>query len=134
MTTSAGPVSRASRKRGRNLGRRRVIGGGLMGLTAAYLLKNAGRTVAVLERGALREASSTGHTTAHLTAVTDLRLFELRQSLARRGPGRVGCRRRARSTRSLRHIRAGGIACDFRWVPGHLHAPLEGAERSTRGN
>ncbi len=53
-----------------------VIGGGITGITAAYLLKKAGMTVALLERGAFASVD-TGHTTAHLTYVTDLRLSEL---------------------------------------------------------
>jgi glycine/D-amino acid oxidase-like deaminating enzyme len=48
-----------------------IVGGGLMGLTTAYLLKRAGRTVAVLERDRCARVD-TGHTTAHVTAVTDL--------------------------------------------------------------
>ena len=35
-----------------------VVGGGITGLTAAYLLTAAGRSVVVLERGALRARST----------------------------------------------------------------------------
>lgn len=49
-----------------------VVGGGITGLTAAYLLTAAGKTVAVLERGRCAEVD-TGHTSAHLTMVTDQR-------------------------------------------------------------
>ena len=50
-----------------------VVGGGITGLTAAYLLAAAGKTVALLERGRCAQVD-TGHTTAHLTMVTDQRL------------------------------------------------------------
>src|ERR1041384_7383139 len=53
-----------------------VIGGGITGITAAYLLENAGRTVSLLERDRCARVD-TGHTTAHLTYVTDLRLHQL---------------------------------------------------------
>src|SRR5580698_10608967 len=53
-----------------------VIGGGITGVTAAYLLKKSGATVALLDRDRFASAE-TGHTTAHLTYVTDLRLQEL---------------------------------------------------------
>ena len=53
-----------------------VVGAGVTGITTAYLLKKAGSTVALIERE--RVASiDTGHTTAHLTYVTDVQLQEL---------------------------------------------------------
>src|SRR5579859_1431233 len=53
-----------------------VIGGGLTGITAAWLLKDAGAKVVLLERRRCAGAD-TGHTTAHLTYVTDERLHHL---------------------------------------------------------
>src|SRR5438477_3075509 len=53
-----------------------VIGGGITGLTAAYLLLKAGRSVALLERARCIEID-TGHTSAHLTMVTDAWLTDL---------------------------------------------------------
>ena len=47
-----------------------IVGGGITGLTTAYLLLAAGKSVAVLERAKCGEID-TGHTTAHLTMVTD---------------------------------------------------------------
>src|SRR3954447_12382797 len=53
-----------------------VIGAGLTGVTTAHLLKRAGLTVALIERD--RVASiDTGHTTAHLTYVTDVSFHTL---------------------------------------------------------
>src|SRR5688572_9979063 len=59
-----------------------VVGGGIAGLTTAYLLTVAGRSVALLERGRLA-AIDTGHTSAHLTMVTDLRLSKLETNFGR---------------------------------------------------
>jgi glycine/D-amino acid oxidase-like deaminating enzyme len=53
-----------------------IIGAGVTGLIAAYLLRRAGLSVALLERERLASRDS-GHTTAHLTCVTDKRLHEL---------------------------------------------------------
>src|ERR1051326_295382 len=53
-----------------------IIGGGLTGITTAYLLKEAGVKIVLLERGRYAGAD-TGHTTAHLTYVTDERLHHL---------------------------------------------------------
>ena len=53
-----------------------VVGAGITGLTTAYRLLKAGRSVAVLERARCAEID-TGHTSAHLTMVTDARLSKL---------------------------------------------------------
>src|SRR4051812_21543981 len=53
-----------------------VVGGGIAGVTAAYLLKRAGKTVALLEKNRCGN-KDTGHTTAHVTYVTDERLRDL---------------------------------------------------------
>ncbi|HWA86173.1 MAG TPA: FAD-dependent oxidoreductase [Opitutus sp.] len=78
-----------------------VIGGGIVGITAAFLAKRAGKTVAPLERSRCATVD-TGHTTAHLTAVTDLRLQQIPAPITI-APAvrcmtfmRVGCRKNAR--------------------------------------
>src|SRR6267142_4813784 len=53
-----------------------VVGAGVTGITAAYLLKKAGLSVALIERERVASVD-TGHTTAHLTYVTDVELQEL---------------------------------------------------------
>jgi glycine/D-amino acid oxidase-like deaminating enzyme/nitrite reductase/ring-hydroxylating ferredoxin subunit len=44
-----------------------VVGGGIAGITAAYLLKNSGKTVAVIESNRII-SGATGHTTAKVTS------------------------------------------------------------------
>src|SRR4030095_2325007 len=53
-----------------------IVGGGITGLTAAYLICKTGRSVALVERGTIGNRE-TGHTTAHLTYATDVRLSDL---------------------------------------------------------
>ena len=53
-----------------------VVGGGIAGLTAAWLLKRAGKTVVVLEAGRILERV-TGGTTAKISALHGLRYAEL---------------------------------------------------------
>src|SRR5881394_4000358 len=53
-----------------------IVGGGITGLTAAYLLTLDGRRVALLERQRCAQID-TGHTSAHLTMVTDQYLSAL---------------------------------------------------------
>ncbi len=53
-----------------------IVGGGITGLTAAYLLSQSGKKIALLEKGHLIQGES-GFTTAHLTAVVDMPYYEL---------------------------------------------------------
>src|SRR5215469_10064972 len=53
-----------------------VVGTGVTVITTAYLLKKAGPTVALIEREQV-VSIDTGHTTAHLTYVTDVQLQRL---------------------------------------------------------
>jgi glycine/D-amino acid oxidase-like deaminating enzyme/nitrite reductase/ring-hydroxylating ferredoxin subunit len=100
-----------------------VIGGGIAGLTAAYLLKRAGKTVAVLERGRLASID-TGHTTAHLTSVTDLRLHEIARAFGKEAARATWDAGAAGIDQIVANIRKEDIACDFRWLPGFLFTPL----------
>ena len=62
-----------------------VVGGGITGLTTAYLLAAAGQVAWRSSNAIAARTIDTGHTTAHLTMVTDTRLSELsrRRSAAR---------------------------------------------------
>lgn len=105
-----------------------VVGAGITGLTTAYLLAKAGRQVVVLERGRCALAD-TGHTTAHLTMVTDARLTDLVSTFGRdhaRASWDAGLAAIATIDHTIRehHIEAG-----FEWVDGYLHAaPAADAE------
>jgi len=99
-----------------------VIGGGITGVTTAYLLKKAGAKVALLERGRFARVD-TGNTTAHLTSVIDARLHHLRQTFGPRAARAVWDAGAAAIDQIAANIRAEDIACDFAWVPGYLHAP-----------
>jgi 2-polyprenyl-6-methoxyphenol hydroxylase-like FAD-dependent oxidoreductase len=54
-----------------------VIGGGIAGLTTAYLLASAGKSVVVLEAKSAVAGGETEHTTAHLAWVIDDRFSRL---------------------------------------------------------
>jgi glycine/D-amino acid oxidase-like deaminating enzyme/nitrite reductase/ring-hydroxylating ferredoxin subunit len=102
-----------------------VVGGGIAGLTAACLLSEAGRTVALLERDRCAQVD-TGHTSAHLTMVTDLRLSELVKAFGRDHAVAVWDAGIAAMLRIHSIVEEQEIDCAFAWVPGYLHAPIGG--------
>ena len=101
-----------------------VIGGGITGLTAAYFLAAEGRTVAVLERGRLGEVD-TGHTTAHLTMVTDAPITDLASRFGRDHARAAWDAGLAAISAIDSIVRTEEIACGFAWVPAYLHPPPE---------
>jgi glycine/D-amino acid oxidase-like deaminating enzyme/nitrite reductase/ring-hydroxylating ferredoxin subunit len=100
-----------------------VVGGGITGLTAAYLIAKGGRSVALLERGRCAEID-TGHTTAHLTMVTDLRLTELVDRFGRNHAQAVWDAGLAAIAQIDTIVRDEHLSCAFTWVPGYLHHPM----------
>jgi glycine/D-amino acid oxidase-like deaminating enzyme/nitrite reductase/ring-hydroxylating ferredoxin subunit len=107
-----------------------VIGGGNTGITAAYLLKKAGCSVALIERDRFA-AADTAHTSAHLTYVTDLRVRTLLETFGRDSAGAVWDAGLAAIRQIEHNIQAEQIDCDFARVPGYLYASLHGAEDET---
>jgi glycine/D-amino acid oxidase-like deaminating enzyme/nitrite reductase/ring-hydroxylating ferredoxin subunit len=103
-----------------------IVGGGITGLTAAYLLARAGRSVAVLERDRCAR-TDTGHTTAHLTMVTDMRLSELVKSFGREHAQAAWDAGLAAIDQIDQIVRREKIDCRFAWVPNYLHAPRAAA-------
>lgn len=96
-----------------------VVGGGISGLTTAYLLALEGKSVVVLDDGPIG-GGETCRTTAHLSNALDDRYFELE-----RLHGTEGARLAAQShTAALAEIEnivlSEGIECDFQRVDGFL--------------
>jgi glycine/D-amino acid oxidase-like deaminating enzyme/nitrite reductase/ring-hydroxylating ferredoxin subunit len=101
-----------------------VVGAGITGVTTACLLKQAGLSVALVER-ARCGGVDTAHTTAHLTAVIDTRLHELQKRFGNSGARAVWNAGTAAIERIASLVQEENIACEFQWCPGHLHAPTE---------
>lgn len=98
-----------------------VVGGGITGLTAAYLLLSAGRSVAMLERQRIAE-SDTGRTSGHLSMVTDLPITDLVKQFGRDQAQAAWEAGLTSIDHIARIVREERIVCDFRRVPGYLHA------------
>ena len=107
-----------------------VVGAGVTGLTAAYLLTKAGRSVVVLERDRPVERD-TAHTSAHLTMVTDEWLSDLAGTFGRDHAQAAWDAGLAAIGQIDAIVRDEEIACGFAWIPGYLHRPLAGRSGTT---
>jgi glycine/D-amino acid oxidase-like deaminating enzyme/nitrite reductase/ring-hydroxylating ferredoxin subunit len=105
-----------------------IIGGGLTGITAAWLLKEAGASVALIERQRCASAD-TGHTTAHLTYVTDTRLHEVVKAFGKDAARAFWEAGAVANDEIYRIVQEERIDCEFKWVPGFLHQSLNEPER-----
>ena len=98
-----------------------VIGGGITGITCAWLLKRAGLSVAVFEARQIAGGVS-GKTSAHLTQVLDARFSELTKRVGDSAVAEIA--RACREAIDFIEQTALGqeIDCDFMRVPGYLYA------------
>ena len=102
-----------------------VIGAGITGITTAYMLKTTGLTVGLLERE--RVASiDTGHTTAHLTYVTDVELHKLADNFGNDHAQAAWDAGAAAIDEIERIVRGAEIQCELTRVPGYLHLCVNG--------
>lgn len=100
-----------------------IIGGGITGLTAAYLLKQSGKRVAVFERERIG-SGETGKTSAHLTYVTDTLISDLAKQFGERS-ARLVWQGGAHAIDFIESVvTTHGIDCDFKRVPGFVCAPF----------
>src|SRR5262245_56483176 len=105
-----------------------IVGGGITGLSAAWLLKSAGKKVVVLERNRIG-TGDTGCTTAHLTQVTDWRLSKLVSTFGR-DVARLVWEGGAASLKTIEHIVLTlDTDCDFRRIPAFVHLPADGTDQ-----
>jgi glycine/D-amino acid oxidase-like deaminating enzyme/nitrite reductase/ring-hydroxylating ferredoxin subunit len=98
-----------------------VIGAGITGLTAAYLLKKSGCTVAVIDRARAGGVDST-LTTAHVTCVTDEDLSALVRHFGRDHAWAAWDAGLAAIEQIDRIVRQEDIECEWTWVDGYKHA------------
>jgi glycine/D-amino acid oxidase-like deaminating enzyme/nitrite reductase/ring-hydroxylating ferredoxin subunit len=105
-----------------------VIGGGIAGLTTAYLLAKEGRGVVVLDQ-ATPGGGETGRTTAHLASAIDDRYLSLLRRVGREKALLASESHRAAIDFIEEISRSENIDCGFRRVDGYLFA---GEGRSAR--
>jgi glycine/D-amino acid oxidase-like deaminating enzyme/nitrite reductase/ring-hydroxylating ferredoxin subunit len=101
-----------------------VVGGGITGVTSALLLKNAGRSVAVLEARGIG-SGVTSATSAHLTQVLDTRYYDIESKFGAEG-ARLAAESSGRAIDLIEQLAVQtGADCAFERVPGYLYTERE---------
>lgn len=99
-----------------------VVGAGIAGMTTAYLLARAGKSVVVLDDGPIG-GGMTGRTTAHLVTALDDRYFELETLHGEKG-ARLAAQSHAASIDQVeRIVTEEKIDCEFERLDGYLFVP-----------
>ncbi len=109
-----------------------VIGAGMAGLSAAYELVLAGRSVIVLDDGRIG-GGETGRTTAHVASSFDDYYHEVERMHGEEASRRLGESFRVAVDRIESIVRAESIDCDFRRVDGWWFVPADGPDRGDAG-
>lgn len=102
-----------------------VIGAGIAGVTAAYLLSKEGRSVAILDDGPIG-GGETSRTTAHLASAQDDRFTFLERHHGAAGTKLAAQSHAAAIDRIESICNSESIDCDFRRVDGYLFNPPDG--------
>jgi glycine/D-amino acid oxidase-like deaminating enzyme/nitrite reductase/ring-hydroxylating ferredoxin subunit len=105
-----------------------VVGGGIAGLTTAYLLASAGKSVVVLDGKPKVAAGETEFTTAHLAWVIDDRFARV-ASIRGDESARLAAESHQSAIDLIEDIvRRENIACEFKRVDGYLFPGADGPE------
>jgi glycine/D-amino acid oxidase-like deaminating enzyme/nitrite reductase/ring-hydroxylating ferredoxin subunit len=105
-----------------------IVGAGIAGLTTAYLLTRAGKSIVILDDGKLA-GGMTSATTAHLTSALDDRYFEMERLHGAEGARLAAESHTAAIDRIEAILREERIACDFERLDGYLIlSPGQGIE------
>jgi glycine/D-amino acid oxidase-like deaminating enzyme len=102
-----------------------IVGGGISGITLAYLLSKAGKSVVVLEKGNLRDNSHTAYTTAMLMAEVDTSFKNLTEIFGKEKATMVWEAGLDALDVIEKIIREEGIECEFERVPAFIYANNE---------
>ena len=97
-----------------------VVGGGIAGISTAYLLTLAGARVAVIEAGRIVQRV-TGHTTAKITALHDLIYDQLIKDAGREHAQGYANAQQAAIERIAAVVQQEGIDCDFRGAESYTY-------------
>lgn len=96
-----------------------VVGAGIAGMTTAYLLAKAGKSVIVLDDNAVG-GGETGQTTAHLSSALDDRYYEIERVHGEEGARLAYGSHQAAIGKVGEIARMEGIDCDYERLDGYL--------------
>src|SRR5207237_1482217 len=105
-----------------------IVGAGITGVTAAYLLAREGRDVVLIDDGPVG-GGMTGRTTAHLVNALDDRYFELERLHGGRGARLAAESHTAAIERVETIVTEEKIDCDFERLDGYLFVPPGDAKK-----
>ncbi|MGE5372611.1 MAG: FAD-dependent oxidoreductase [Solirubrobacterales bacterium] len=101
-----------------------IVGGGLIGLTAAYLLSKEGVNVAVLEADRIVQGT-TGHSTAKITSQHDLFYAKLINQVGREQAKQYADANEHAIRFIASLVKEHDIDCDFAWSPAYVYTQQE---------
>lgn len=101
-----------------------IVGAGIVGLTCAYTLAKAGKSVIVVDQGTIA-GGQTARTTAHLTWILDDRYYNLEKFFGEKGIELVARSHCAAIDYIQKIVIEEEIDCDFERVDGYLFVAPE---------
>jgi glycine/D-amino acid oxidase-like deaminating enzyme/nitrite reductase/ring-hydroxylating ferredoxin subunit len=101
-----------------------IVGGGITGLTAAYLLKKHGIRTAVIEANRIAKGVS-GHTTAKITSQHSLKYFKMIKAVGEEMTRQYASANQAAIDMIESIIRENKIECDFKRTPAYVYTQDE---------
>lgn len=96
-----------------------IVGGGICGLSTAYLLKKSGLKVAVVEKDTIG-AGTSGHTTGKITSQHGLAYGELMQRLGKKAARDYGQANQAALEEIRKIVVAENINCDWQYEDNYV--------------
>ena len=110
-----------------------IIGAGITGLTAGFLLTEAGKKVVIIDQAKIGNGD-TGHTSAHLTSILDRRYYQFETTLGHKKAQAVYLSHQAGLDWIAKTVDQHKIDCDFVRVPGYLFAQRVSDHENEPGN